>query len=71
MQMQNGIIINGVEYKMHKTSDLTVDACQKCDLKRRCGQNALHGPCALDVWNDRLRLVYFTKSGTKLAGAKA
>ena len=59
--MRNGIVIRGVEYEMHRTSNLQIDPCQQCDLKRKCGRNALYGPCSLDVWNDRLRFVYFKK----------
>lgn len=59
--MRNGIVISGVEYEMHKTSDTRKDPCQKCDLKRTCGRNALRGPCSLDFWCDNLRFIYFKK----------
>ncbi|MBO6248314.1 MAG: hypothetical protein J6N54_05835 [Bacteroidales bacterium] len=59
--MRNGIVIRGVEYEMHRTSDIRIDPCQRCDLKKTCGHNTLYGPCSLAFWSDNMRFTYFKK----------
>lgn len=59
--MKNGIIINGIAYKVRKQSVgvSTPFVCKKCDLKRKCGEITLATPCL--IYEDKTHEVYFTK----------
>ena len=61
--MKNGIIINGVSYAVKKTSNLDVDTCTLCDLRRRCKHHSVpYALCGADGgWGDQLRFIYFKK----------
>lgn len=59
--MKNGIIIKGIAYKVRKQSVgvSTPFVCEKCDLKRRCGEITGASPCL--IYEDKAHEVYFKK----------
>lgn len=60
--MRNGIVIGGVEYEIHKTSDTSKDPCLRCDLHKRCvGKSVFSTPCSMFILQDHLRFTYFKK----------
>lgn len=61
IDMKNGIIINGIAYKVRKQSitPMAPFVCKKCDLKRKCGESTGASPCL--IFEDKKHEVYFTK----------